>query len=434
MKISVHCNGVSCNEDLKIAQFLVTLEQNHTSNSMNKVALLVIVAALGYFVDIYDLVLFAVIRVESLKGIGITDPDAIFSNGVFLINMQMAGMLIGGILWGIFGDKKGRVAVLFGSILMYSLANIANGFVTDVTTYGIIRFIAGVGLAGELGAGITLVSETMSRENRGYGAMIVATVGILGAIVAAQVADKFSWQTAYFVGGGLGLVLLVLRIGVFESGMYKRMENAVVRKGDFRMLFRGRRLGKYLNCILIGIPIWYIVAILVTFSPELGRALGVSGTLSAGKAIMYSYIGLSIGDLLSGTLSQLFKTRKKVVFWSITATLVMILTCLLARNISPGTYYFICVLLGVAAGYWAVFLTIASEQFGTNLRSTVTTTTPNFVRGSVVPVTFLFQWLAGSIGIIYSALLIGLATVAIAYWALYHLEETFGRDLDYIET
>ncbi|QEC53123.1 MFS transporter [Anseongella ginsenosidimutans] len=402
---------------------------------MKKITLLIIVAALGYFVDIYDLVLFAVIRVESLKGIGITDPGEIFSNGVFLMNMQMAGMLVGGILWGVFGDKKGRVAVLFGSILIYSLANIANGFVTSVTMYGIIRFIAGVGLAGELGAGITLVSETMSKENRGYGAMIVATVGILGAVVAAQVADKFSWQTAYFVGGGMGLVLLVLRIGVFESGMYKRMEQAVVKKGNFLMLFTdGKRFKKYLNCILIGIPIWYVVAILVAFSPELGRALEVSGTLSAGKAIMFSYIGLAIGDLISGTLSQVFKTRKKVVGWFIAATLVMVLVTLLTRGSSPGVYYFICVLLGMAAGYWAIFLTIASEQFGTNLRATVTTTTPNFVRGSVVPVTILFEWLSGSIGIIYSALLIGLVTIGIAFWALWYMDETFGKELDYIES
>lgn len=401
---------------------------------MKKITLLVIVASLGYFVDIYDLVLFAVIRVESLKGIGVTDPAQIFSDGVFLMNMQMAGMLLGGILWGVFGDKKGRVAVLFGSILMYSLANIANGFVTDVNTYGIIRFIAGVGLAGELGAGITLVSETMSRKNRGYGAMIVATVGILGAVVAAQVANKFSWQIAYFVGGGLGLVLLILRIGVFESGMYKRMEKVVVNKGDFFMLFRDRkRLKKYVNCILIGLPIWYVVAILVAFSPELGRALGVTGTLSAGKAIMFAYIGLAVGDLLSGTLSQVFKTRRKVVGSFITATLGMIVLTLLARGVTTGVYYTICVLLGVAAGYWAIFLTIASEQFGTNLRSTVTTTTPNFVRGSVVLVTILFEALSGSIGVIYSALVIGVATVGIAYLALYHLEETYGKDLDYAE-
>lgn len=406
-----------------------------TAPPRRNIALLVIVAALGYFVDIYDLVLFAVIRVESLRGIGITSDADIFRNGVFLINMQMAGMLIGGILWGVFGDKKGRVAVLFGSILMYSLANIANGFVTNVTAYGIIRFIAGVGLAGELGAGITLVSETMSKEKRGYGAMIVASVGILGAVVAAEVGDVFSWQTAYFVGGGLGLVLLILRLGVFESGMYKRMERAAaIKRGNFFMLFTDRsRLRKYLNCILIGVPIWYVVAILVTFSPELGKALNVSGTLSAGKAIMFSYIGLSFGDLLSGTLSQLFRTRKKVIGWFITATTVMVLVCLFSRNISSGAYYTICVLLGVAAGYWAVFLTVASEQFGTNLRATVTTTTPNFVRGSVVPVTFLFQQLAGGIGIIYSALIIGLACIAVAFWSLYHLEETFGRELDYVE-
>ncbi len=402
--------------------------------SNKNVALLIIVAALGYFVDIYDLVLFSVIRIKSLQGLGITDPDELLSKGVLLINMQMIGMLVGGILFGVLGDKKGRLNVLFGSIITYSLANIANGFVTDVTTYAIIRFIAGVGLAGELGAGITLITETMSKENRGYGTMIVATVGLMGAVVAALVGDAFAWQTAYFVGGGMGLFLLILRIGVFESGMYINLKNKAVEKGNVLMLFTSKaRFKKFMNCILIAVPVWFVVGILVTFAPEFGIALGATEPLSAGKGIMYTYIGISFGDLLTGTLSQLFKTRKKIVFVFLTSTYATILWYLFSRNIDASTFYTICVMMGIATGFWVVFVTIAAEQFGTNLRATVTTSVPNFVRGSVVPVTLSFQALKSQIGIINSALIVGTVTVIIAFWALYYLEETYGKDLNYLE-
>lgn len=402
--------------------------------SNKNVALLIIVAALGYFVDIYDLVLFSVIRIKSLQGLGITDPDELLSKGVLLINMQMIGMLVGGILFGVLGDKKGRLNVLFGSIITYSLANIANGFVTDVTTYAIIRFIAGVGLAGELGAGITLITETMSKENRGYGTMIVATVGLMGAVVAALVGDAFAWQTAYFVGGGMGLVLLVLRIGVFESGMYTNLKNKTVEKGNVLMLFTSKaRFKKFVNCILIAIPVWFVVGILVTFAPEFGIALGATEPLSAGKGIMYTYIGISFGDLLYGTLSQLFKTRKKIVFVFLIATYATILWYLFSTGMDANKFYTICVMMGIATGFWVVFVTIAAEQFGTNLRATVTTSVPNFVRGSVVPVTLSFQLLKSQVGIINSALIVGTITVIIAFWALYYLEETYGKDLDYIE-
>lgn len=394
---------------------------------------LILVAALGYFVDIYDLVLFSIVRIKSLKALGVPDSD-LLSVGVFLINMQMAGMLIGGILWGVLGDLKGRVSVLFGSIFLYSVANIANGFVQSVDTYAIVRFIAGVGLAGELGAGITLVSESMSKENRGYGTMIVATIGLLGAVAAALVGDYFTWTTAYFVGGGLGLILLVMRIGVYESGMFSSLKDTAVSRGNFFMLFTSlKRFKKYLNCILLGIPIWFVIGVLITFSPEFSQALGIQGTVSAGKAIMYSYIGLALGDLFSGLLSQFFHTRKKVVLAFLTLTLISILIYLNAKGATVFYFYFICTLLGFATGYWAVFVTIASEQFGTNLRATVTTSVPNFVRGSVVPVTLAFQYFKNTSGILNSALIVGLICMAIAYLATFNLEDTFGKELNYTE-
>lgn len=402
-------------------------------NSNKNIALLITVAALGYFVDIYDLVLFSVIRVQSLKGIGIAD-DQLLTVGVKLINYQMIGMLIGGILWGILGDKMGRLKVLFGSILMYSVANIANGFVTDVNTYAIIRFIAGIGLAGELGAGITLVAESMSKEKRGYGTMLVAAIGLLGAVAAGLVGDKFQWQTAYFIGGGLGIFLLILRLGVMESGMYKQIENQNVSKGNMFMLFNNwGRFKKYLNCTLIALPVWFVVGILITFAPEFGKAMGATEPLSAGKGILYTYIGISLGDLLTGLLSQIFKTRKKIVVVFLIATFFSVLLFLFSRGIDAKTYHWICVLLGISTGFWVIFVTIAAEQFGTNLRSTVTTTVPNFIRGSVVLVTLSFEWLKTPFGIINAALIVGITTLVIAFISVYNLEETYGKDLNYIE-
>lgn len=403
------------------------------ATSTRNITLLIIVASLGYFVDIYDLVLFSVIRVQSLKGIGV-DENELLSVGVKLINSQMIGMLLGGIIWGILGDKMGRLKVLFGSILMYSAANILNGFATDVTTYAIIRFFAGVGLAGELGAGITLVAESMSKEKRGYGTMIVAAIGLMGAVVAGLVGDLFEWQTAYFIGGGMGIVLLLLRLGVMESGLYKNMEHKEVSKGNFMMLFNNwGRFKKYLNCTLIALPVWFVVGILITFAPEFGKAMGATEPLSAGKGILYTYIGISAGDILTGMLSQIFKTRKKIVVIFLFATLFSVLLFLFSKGINAQTYHWLCVLLGISTGFWVIFVTIAAEQFGTNLRSTVTTTVPNFIRGSVVLVTLSFEWLKLPFGIINAALIVGLTTLAIAFIAVYNLDETYGKDLDYIE-
>lgn len=396
------------------------------------VSAIVIVAALGYFVDIYDLILFSIVRISSLKSLGVTG-DALLSDGVMLLNMQMAGMLIGGILWGILGDKRGRISVLFGSIIMYSVANILNGFVMDVQQYAILRVIAGIGLAGELGAGITLVSEVMSKESRGYGTTIVASVGILGAVVAAFVADIFDWRTAYFVGGGLGLLLLFLRIGVYESGMFKNIKKDEIGRGQFQHLFTNwARFKKYVKCILIGAPLWFVVGVLITFSDAFAKALGVEGIAPA-KSVMFTYIGLAFGDLLSGYLSQYFKSRKKIIFAFILATNILIVVYLFFNSFGSFYFYSICLLLGVGCGYWAVFVTNASEQFGTNLRATVTTTVPNFVRGAVVPLTLLFQYLKGPTGIIYSAAIVAGIALLLAYISASKLEETYGKDLDYIE-
>lgn len=397
------------------------------------IALIILVASLGYFVDIYDLILFSVVRVKSLKDLGVADEDML-SVGTTIINSQMFGMLLGGIIWGILGDKRGRLSVLFGSIITYSLANIANGFATSVTAYTMIRFIAGIGLAGELGAGITLVAETMSKKNRGYGTMIVAGVGLLGAVAAALISDHYTWQTSYFIGGGMGLLLLSLRIGLVESGMFKETTEKNVQRGNFFMLFnKWSRFKKYLCCILIGLPLWYVVGVLITFSPEFGKALNAKGVLDAGKGIMYCYIGISVGDVVAGFLCQLLKSRKKVMLIFLILTAIAVLIYLYAYGLTPDNFIFLSLLLGFASGYWATFVTIAAEQFGTNLRATVTTTVPNFVRGSLVVITTSFHFFKGQFGIIQGAMVVGFACIAIALIALSQLKETFSKDLDYIE-
>lgn len=397
------------------------------------VMLTVMVAALGYFVDIYDLILFSIVRVPSLKTFGLSG-EALTDVGVRLINWQMGGMLIGGILWGILGDKRGRLTVLFGSILTYSLANIANGFAQTVLQYEIMRFVAGIGLAGELGAGITLVAEVMPKEKRGIGTTVVAGVGILGAVVAALVGDAFSWRIAYFVGGGLGLGLLLVRVGVTESGMFRVAKASGVRHGDFFAFFRnGRRLRRYLAVITVGVPVWYAVGILVTFSPEIAKGMGLSTLPKPSTAVMLMYIGLAIGDFGSGFLSHLLKSRKRVLAGFLGLSSLATVAYFTVGRTSLVAFYAVVVVLGIASGYWAVFVTVASEQFGTNIRATATTTAPNFVRGAVVIVTSSFQALKGPLGVVGSAALVGVVVLVLGFVSLLGLEETHGKDLDFVE-
>ncbi|RYY29610.1 MAG: MFS transporter [Chitinophagaceae bacterium] len=393
----------------------------------------VVVAALGYMVDMYDLFLFNIVRVPSLKDLGLTTEE-LFTKGMFILDIQMAGMLLGGILWGILGDKRGRRSVLFGSILMYSLANIANGFVTSFDQYVLLRFIAGIGLAGELGAGITLVAEILPKHVRGYGTTMVATVGVFGAILAYFISDIFSWRTSYFVGGGLGLALLALRVGVFESGMFLKVLNKDVKRGNFFMLFSSRkRLFKYISSILIGTPIWFVSGVLIFFSPEFGQALGVTEPIVAGKAVMLAFAGQVLGDIISGAMSQRLKSRKKGMAIFLLGSYTLMLVYLLTSTQSLTTFYIICACLGFFNGYWTLFVTIAAELFGSNLRATVATTVPNFVRASVIPISGLFVLLKGIYGLTMGAVIVGTIVVAIALLFLWKLEETFSKDLDYEE-
>ncbi len=415
---------------------------------------IIIVAALGYFVDIYDLILFNVVKMESLKALLPSAPDSEWKEtGIFLFNMQMSGMLIGGVLWGVLGDKKGRLSVLFGSILLYSLANVANAFVTDISWYAFIRIIAGIGLAGELGAGITLVSESMSKENRGYGTMIIVVFGALGAVAAALVGSEgegfgqqlasvlglelANWQIAYLIGGILGLMLLALRVGTLESEMFKKTKASEVSRGNLWMLFQDRqRFLKYISCIMVGVPIWYMIGLMIANSETIfAPAIGVKEKVLNGRALMYCYLGLSAGDLLSGLLSQWLKSRKKVVVAYLIFSLALVIYYLyFSRGISAEAYYRLSFLMGLATGYWAIFVTIAAEQFGTNIRSTVANTVPNFVRGSVPLVTGIFGLLTGmGFAGTHAAMVVGLGCILAALAAVLNLRESFGQSLDFTE-
>jgi len=404
------------------------------SRNASLFSLTVIVAALGYFVDIYDLLLFGIIRVKSLTSLGL-DTTQVRDSGEFIISIQMAGLLIGGIIWGIMGDKKGRISVLFGSIILYSLANIANGFVHTVQQYALVRFIAGLGLAGELGAGITLVSELLPKEKRGLGTSLVAGIGITGAVAAYFISKEFDWRVCYFIGGGLGLILLLLRISVFESGMFQQVKEMNVSRGNFFMFFsNGKRFKKYLFCILIGLPTWYVIGVLVTFSREFGVAFGIRQPIEAGKAIMYAYAAISVGDVLIGLLSQWLKSRKKALYiFYVINILFGILFFTQNGNSTDATMYWIAAGLGFGTGYWAIFVTMAAEQFGTNLRATAAITAPNMVRGALPLIILLFKWLRVSNGYIKGGWITGLIVMSITIVAAVLTDETFGKDLNYVE-
>jgi putative MFS transporter len=393
----------------------------------------VLVGALGYFVDIYDLILFAVVRIRSLQDIGV-HPDHLIATGTWLINWQMGGMLLGGLLWGLLGDYRGRLSTLFGSIILYSLANIANGFVDNLTAYTVCRFLAGVGLAGELGGCITLVSEALPRPVRGYGTMLVSAIGVLGAVVAGAVSLKYGWRNAYFIGGGLGIVLLVLRISVRESRLFQALAPGRKFATQLGLLLQPSRLGRYVSCILIGLPCWYVIGLVVQFSPEFARALGATEPVLSANAVAISYTGICLGDLASGALSQALRARKIVLLFFISLTLATFTLLFFLRQPSALFIYGLLFVLGIGVGYWAVFVTVAAEHFGTNLRATVATTVPNFCRGALIPITMLFAALKPGFGLLHAGLIVGWVSIALAFAGLLGLRETFHDELDYVES
>ena len=408
-----------------------------TEKKYGVLSLPVIVAALGYFVDIYDLLLFTIVKKPSMLGVGSTDATMLVDS-TRVINWQMTGLLLGGIIWGMLADKKGRLSVLFGSIILYSIANFATGFVQTVDQYAACRFVGGLGLAGELGAGITLVSELLPKNKRGIGTSLVAGIGLSGA-VAAYFTYRFTddWRLCYKIGGGLGIALLLLRVSVAESGMFKEAKEQKVVRGNFFMLINnGKRLKKYIFAILIGLPTWYVIGILVNQSDRFGNTMFGSTTIDSGRSIMFAYAAIAIGDMLVGLVSQYFKSRKKALLIYYMLTIVGLILFFSGYNRSDSTMYAICTLLGFSTGFWAIFVTMGAEQFGTNLRCTAATTIPNMVRGALPLINMMFLDLfqkSWGWSLVYSGIITGIVVMTITLIAYYFTEETFHKDLNYVE-
>jgi MFS family permease len=399
--------------------------------------LAVVVAALGYFVDIYDLLLFTIVREPSLKALGVTDAGMIAAS-TKIINWQMIGLLIGGVIWGVMGDKRGRLSVLFGSILLYSVANFITGWVQNLEQYAWARFVAGIGLAGELGAGITLVSELLPKNKRGIGTSLVAGIGLFGAVFAYFIYQYTQdWRLCYKIGGGLGIALLLLRISVAESGMFHTAKATAASRGNFLMFFNDKtRFRKYMLAILIGLPTWYVIGILVNLSNRFATQLYGENKIDSGKAIMYAYVGIAIGDILTGFVSQLFKSRKKTLYLFYLSSIIFIFLFFSPFNTNDSSMYLICGMMGFSTGFWAIFVTMGAEQFGTNLRATAATTVPNMVRGALPLINLMFKGVfqdSWHWSLVKSGIVTGIIVMVIAIVSAYFTEETFHKDLDYLE-
>lgn len=395
--------------------------------------LAIIASALGFFVDLYDIIILSIVRSKSLLAVGVPQSE-LLTKGVSLINVQMAGMLIGGFVWGIIGDKFGRLSVLFGSIILYSSATFANAYASSFDMYLMLRFLAGIGLAGELGAAITLVTEQMPQKYRGIGPAIIGGCGMLGAIAGAYIGGQYSWQFTYQLGGGLGFLLLILRLGVLESGLFNQMKDKTSTKGDLRLLFKNKEyIKKYVSICVLGFPVWFVNGVVMTFTPEIGKAWGMDPTPSVSAVFTYYFIGLTFGDLTGGFVSQYLQSRKKAIRLYLSMYTLGAIAFFAVANQSLTLYYGLLLFLGFCVGYSIVLLTLAAEQYGTNIRATVTTSSLNILRATVIPQTLLFGWLVPSLGEPKSAMVVGVLAIAIAFWGLNNLDETFHKDLDYME-
>jgi putative MFS transporter len=394
------------------------------------------IAAFGYFVDLFDLVLYGAVRVDSLQSLGYQGKE-LFEVGANLLNIQMAGMLVGGIFWGILGDRRGRKEALFGSIFIYSLATFLNAYVHDFAGYATLRFLAGIGLAGELGSAITLVSETLPQASRGLGSAFVAAVGFFGAAMASYTSQHMSWQNAYRFGGALGVLLLLSRVSVKESILFLKTHanNPNASFGSLGYLFSsGRRVKLMLLAFLAGVPIWYVAGILSYFAPEFAKELKTTGIVTAGTTIMMGYLGSIMGDIACGFLSQKLKSRKKaVLIFMILGGLIAIIHPLFMVGGSALSFYWVRFGIGFGNGFFAILIAWIAEMFGTNLRATLTSTLANLIRASVIPITFAFLHFNPTYGLLKTSAALGCFVFVLGIISVLNMPETFSRDLHYLE-
>jgi putative MFS transporter len=404
-----------------------------TKLSRFNIFLVLFVASFGYFVDVYDLWVFAAVRVASLKDLGVPTAE-IMPTGILLLNLQMGGMLLGGILFGVLGDRMGRTRVMFFSILTYSLATLANAFVPNVETYAVLRFLSGIGLAGELGLGATLISEILPKEKRGLGVGVLVGFGVMGPMAAGLAAQAFDWKTCYLIGGILGLALLALRVRVAESPIFQEAEKTATRQGDLRLMFESpTRLWRFLGCVALGLPTWLVFGILITFSEEILGSLSLPA-LAAPILLVYCNIAMPIGNFVTIGVSQYFKNRRWVMAGFTLFALVGVMALfLLPRPLSPFEVKIVYMVITFAAGSWVLMAVIAAESFGTNLRATAATAVPNFARASVIPMTLGLQALKPHMPLGDAVMILMGLCFILPLIALWRLKETFGKPLNYFE-
>lgn len=396
----------------------------------------VIVSGLGYLVDAYDMMIFSVVRTASLTDMGLSG-DKLVEAGLQIMNLQMAGLLLGGLVWGMLGDKLGRMKVLFASIIMYSVANFGCGFAQGVADYGVWRFMAGFGLAGEAGAAITIVTESLPKTKRGLGVMLVVACAAMGPLLAGIVGELVEWRHAYMIGGVAGFALLFLRANVKESKVFEHVaHNKKVQRGNLLQFVTNWSLFKrYVCCVLVGVPVWYIIGIQTTLAPEFARSMGVVGAVAAGTALSFNFVGTIVGEILCATMAQVLQSRRQSLILWLLLTLGSVLGYYQLHDVTAQTFYFYCGFLGISIGYWVSLMAATAEQFGTNLRASATTSIPNFIRGSLIPMNMMFVYLHNKVGYSYeqTGLIIGGAVVAMALGALLFMPETFHNDMDFVE-
>ena len=405
--------------------------KNQTWNFTKQEILTVLVVALGYFIDAYDLLIFSAVRKVSLMDLGVAETDTL-NIGISLLNFQLIGLMIGGVLWGILADKFGRKTILFSSILIYSISNIANSYISSVDMYYWLRFIAGIGLAGELGVGISLITENIAKERRTVSTTVVSFFGMLGAATGGWLGSVFHWQTCFLIGGFAGFLLLLLRLNVEESHMYLGIKDSKVKKGNILLILKNpKSLITYFFCTLAGSSSFLFIGMFIQSTPEFGKIFNISVT--AGVALVWYYVGASISEVIAGILSKLLKERKAPIYIFYAISLLAIVIFCVHTPSSPRIYYIHCSLLGFGLGWWSMLITLSAELFGVNTRATAATSIPTFARAWNIPFTSVFKNNIPKLGILNSAFAVGVIVIALAIISATTIKETFENEANFIE-
>jgi MFS transporter, putative metabolite:H+ symporter len=381
----------------------------------------------GYFIDIFDLVLFSTLRISSFEELKITDPT--YWTVVFF-NLQMTGILVGGIFWGKMADIKGRSWSFMGTILVFSIANIINGLTSSLTVYGICRFIAGFGLAGEMGSGIALICEKVPDEKRSLYLGFVSSLGCIGAVLSGWLGDIVYWRYLFIGSGFAGILLTLLRKNLLEPDLFRKTATLNIPRGQWKTLFQSPPdLIRFILLIFLGIPMWYIIGILWSFSTEMTSTIGLN-IFTSGQAILWGYVGVWMGDMLMPFVSQFLKSR---IFTIQICLIMMLLGVIYLFQFQPHSllsFQLTHIFLGFTIGYWAVYATLCGESFGTNIRALTSTSLPSLIRFSSIPMMIIYQY-GRDENELNIALGMGLTVLCISMITTYFIKDTFQKDIDF---